>query len=422
MATSTLALCAGQTIAGGLDRSGQSTSAIFNEPGTASLSYGSVQPSVTGTDALGNSYDVAEDYQVTTLSYTGAFSDKLTYALIIDQPYGANVSYGNSPLTSVLGGTMADLSSDAATFVARYAITDRFSILGGVSIEGVQGNVSLNGLAYQTAIATSAVTSAFNSVLPNVLPDLTSTVLNAALAGSATAQAAIDTLYGPGTFASLAAQVGTAASTFVSTGGYKFAMQNDTSIGYLIGAAYEIPDIALRLAATYRFETEHSASTTENLLGITQNGTVDYVTPQSFNLDFQTGIAQNTLLTANFRWTDFSSVDVVPDLLGNDLVNLENARRFSLGIARRFSDSFAGSVSISYEPDTHSATVSPLGPTDGLYGLTIGGRYTHKNINITGGVNYTWLGDANAGVAGVPVASFNDNHVIGVGLKAEITF
>lgn len=417
-----LALSAGQTLAGGLDRSGQSISPIFAEPGTASLSYGVVMPSITGSDAGGNTYDVGDTYHQLGLSYTGAFTDKLTYAIIIDQPYGANVTYGNSPLTSALGGTMADLSSKAATLVARYAVTDRFSVLGGLSIESVEASVSLNGIAYRDAIATSAVTSTFNATLPGGAPQLDSTLLGAALAGSAAAQSAIDAAYGPGTFAALATSVGTTAGDFATNGGYNFNMDRDNSVGVLIGAAYEIPDIALRVSGTYRFETDHSASTVENMLGLTVPGTVNYVTPQSFNLDFQTGIAQNTLLTANFRWTDFSEVNVVPTLLGNDLVNLGDSRRFSVGLARRFSDRFAGTVSLSYEPDSHDATVSPLGPTDGLYGITIGGRYSKNNVNISGGLNYTVVGDANAGVAGQPVATFTDNHVLGVGLKAEITF
>ncbi len=417
-----LAIAAGPSFAGGLDRSGQSISAIFAEPGTASLSFGVVMPSITGTDAGGNSYDVGDTYQQLGLSYTGAFTDKLTYAIIVDQPYGANVTYGNSPLTSALGGTMADLSSKAATIVARYAVTDRFSILGGVSFESVEGTVSLNGIAYRDAISTSAVTATFNAGLPGGAPQLDSTLLGAALAGSTAAQTAIDTAYGAGTFSALATNVGSTATGFATNGGYRFNMARDNSVGVLIGAAYEIPDIALRLAGTYRFETDHSASTVENMLGLTVPGSVNYVTPQSFNLDFQTGIAQNTLLTANFRWTDFSEVDVVPTLLGSDLVNLGDARRFSIGVARRFSDSFAGTVSLSYEPDSHDATVSPLGPTDGLYGITIGGRYTRNNVNISGGINYTVLGDANAGVADQPVAAFTGNSVLGIGIKAEITF
>ena len=238
-----------------------------------------------------------------------------------------------------------------------------------------------------------------------------------------TAQTAIDTTYGAGTFATLAGSLGTTATNFATNDGYKFNMKQDTSVGFLLGAAYEIPDIALRLAASYRFETDHSAATTESMLGQSSvPGTVDYVTPQSFNLDFQTGVAKNTLLTANFRWTDFSAVDVVPTLLGSDLVNIDDSYRYSIGVAHRFSDQFAGTVSLSYEEAGNAATVSPLGPTDGLYGLTVGGRYSKNNVNISGGLNYTWLGAVNAGVGGQTAASFGSNSAVGAGQKIEIVF
>jgi long-subunit fatty acid transport protein len=205
-------------------------------------------------------------------------------------------------------------------------------------------------------------------------------------------------------------------------GGYNFSMEEDYSVGYLIGAAYEIPDIALRLAVTYRFETDHTSSTTESMFGAVVPGSVDYVTPQSLNIDFQTGIAEGTLLTAGFRWTEFSAVDVIPTLLGSDLVNLDDSFRYSLGIARRFNDNFAGSLTLTYEPEGDGATVSPLGPTDGQFGITLGGRYTEGNMSISGGVNYTWLGDAFAGVADQPVASFSGSTALGIGLRAEFTF
>jgi hypothetical protein len=146
-------------------------------------------------------------------------------------------------------------------------------------------------------------------------------------------------------------------------------------------------------------------------------GSVDYVTPQSLNIDFQTGIAEGTLLTAGFRWTEFSAVDVIPTLLGSDLVDLDDSFRYSLGIARRFNDNFAGSLTLTYEPEGDGATVSPLGPTDGQFGITLGGRYTEGNMSISGGVNYTWLGDAFAGVADQPVASFSGSTALGIGLR-----
>ncbi len=420
---SLLALASSSAVAGGLDRSGQSISALFSAPGSTSVSFGSVMPSIKGSDTAGNSYDVGDSYQQYGYAYTGGAADAFSYALIIDQPYGANVTYGNSPLTSTLGGTMADLSSHAATVVGRYALSPRFSLLGGVSAETVEGTVNLNGTAYRGAISAAAVAKTFNAGLPAGTPELDTTTLGAAALGNTTAQAAIDTAYGAGTFATLAGSLTTTSTDFATNDGYKFNMKADTSVGFLLGAAYEIPDIALRLAASYRFETDHSATTSESMLGATAvPGTVDYVTPQSFNLDFQTGVAQNTLLTANFRWTDFSAVDVVPTLLGSDLVNIDDSYRYSIGMAHRFSEQFAGTVSLSYEKAGNAATVSPLGPTDGLYGLTVGGRYSKNNVNISGGLNYTWLGAANAGVGGQTAATFGSNSAVGAGLKIEFVF
>ena len=408
--------------AGGLDRSGQPIGAIFAADGTTTLSFGIVMPSVTGTDSTGASYDVGDTYTQLGFSYTNSISDNLSYALIIDQPYGANVTYGTDPLTTNLGGTMADLTSQAATFVMRYSFGPRFSVYGGISYEGVGADVALNGIAYRNAISTSAVTRGFNATLPGGTPLLSAATLGAAIQGSAAAATAIDTTYGAGTTAALGGQVATQATSFAVNGGYNFNMEEDYSVGYLIGAAYEIPDIALRLAVTYRFETDHTSSTTESMFGAVVPGSVDYVTPQSLNIDFQTGIAEGTLLTAGFRWTEFSAVDVIPTLLGSDLVNLDDSFRYSLGIARRFNDNFAGSLTLTYEPEGDGATVSPLGPTDGQFGITLGGRYTEGNMSISGGVNYTWLGDAFAGVADQPVAAFSGSTALGIGLRAEFTF
>ena len=66
--------------------------------------------------------------------------------------------------------------------------------------------------------------------------------------------------------------------------------------------------------------------------------------------------------------------------------------------------------------------VSPLGPTDGQFGITIGGRYSKDNVNISGGINYTKLGDARAEVAGQPQATFSSSSALSAGLRVEILF
>lgn len=410
LGASGLALMASAATAGGLDRSGQSVMAIFADDNTASLSFGYVAPSVTGTDDQGASYDVGRNYSQIGLSYTNSINEKINYSVIFDQPYGADVSYDVSPITSNLGGTAADLNSKAISFVARYKFSDRISVFGGIKGEGVDATVDLNGTSYASAISVSAVAGA--------IPGVDAETLGAALQGDLDSVVALG---GPGAVAALGAQVTSQATTFLGTGGYSFEMENDTKMGYVMGAAYEIPEIALRFALTYSPEIEHKAKTTENIFGSTVSGDVEYVTPQSVNLDFQTGVAANTLLTASYRWTEFSAVDVIPDALGSDLVNLDDSHRYSIGVARRFSDALAGSVTLTYEP-TGSELVSPLGPTNGQTGITVGARYTDGPIVVSGGFNYTKVGDAKAEVGGSEAASFTNNHVWGVGFKAEMKF
>lgn len=434
LCASALALGAGSAMAGGLDRSGQSVLAIFDANNTTSVSFGHVMPSVTGEDAAGNDYDVGEDYQQYGFSYTNQINEQFNYSLIFDQPYGADVDYNNNPATSALGGTFADLNSRALTFVGRYKVTDRFSVFAGIKAEQVNAEVGLNGTAYRTPIALGAAAATANNTFgtSNITPQLLGA--NAGLAGAAAqAQAAgvLDSFLPPvpvgggataPASAVLANQTNGALTNFFPTGGYRFEMEDDTKPGYLIGAAYEIPDIALRFAATYHFEIEHKADTTERLLGQTIRDEVEYVTPQSLNLEFQTGIAEGTLLTAGYRWTEFSAVDVVPTALGADLVNLEDSHRYTLGVGRQFNDKFAGSITLIYEPEGDGDTVSPLGPTDGQFGVTLGMRYVNGPFNISGGINYTKLGDADAGVQDVAVASFEDNSVVGIGFKAQMNF
>lgn len=418
---SVLALTTGSAFAAGLDRSGQSVSAIFAADGSTALTFGLVMPSVTGKDAGGSSYDIGKRYSQTGLTFTKSVNDRFNWAFIADKPYGVDVDYNADPLTSALGGTKADLNSKALTVVGRYKITDRISVFGGIGAQSIDAEVSLNGQSYAGAIATAGVAA--------TVPGLDSALLGAALGGDIAAATAIDTTYGAGTTAALGGAVAGAVGGFNATGGYNFRMEESTKPNYLIGAAYEIPDIALRIAGTYRFETKHKATISEDLLGTTFDGTtpgyddeIDYVSPQSFNLEMQTGIAPGTLVTASYRWTEFSAVDIVPSRLGSDLVNLGDAHRYTLGVAKRFNDRFSGSVTLSYEPTTGDDTVSPLGPTDGLKGISFGGQFTDGPIKISGGINYSWLGDADAGVAGIKAAEFRDNHAVGIGFKAEMTF
>lgn len=208
----------------------------------------------------------------------------------------------------------------------------------------------------------------------------------------------------------------------VTTGGlpaYDMTTSTEVDYGYVVGVAYERPDIALRVALSYISEVTHDFAATDNLLF---PGAVDFSTtiPQGVNLDFQTGVAANTLVFGSIRWRDWSEFTIAPR---GGLVPLSTDNKdtvsYSLGVGRKFSETFSGLASVGYEPAGGGA-VGNLGPTDGYKSVTLAGIYTAPaGMKVTVGASYGWVGDATtSGIGG----RFTDNNFIGVGVKVGYAF
>ena len=358
-----MALAASAASAGGIERTAQSIDPLFADGNYFEFSFGKVKPEVSGTAGGASSGDMAADYSQLAFAYKHQFSDKLSFALIYDQPYGADVAYPSGTGYPFAGAT-ADLNTTALTGILRYQLGERFSVHGGVRHQQMDAEISIPLLAGVPA-------------------------------------------------------------------GYTATGASDDGTGYLVGVAYEIPDIALRVALTYNSAIDHQNPTSEGagFGALTLDSTTSITTPQSVNLDFQTGIAEDTLLFGGVRWVDWSEFDITPALFttavspGGSLVSYDNdSYTYNIGVGRRFSENFSGSVSVSYEK-SNGGFASNLGPTDGKVGVTLGGRYTMDNITISGGINYTWIGDANTVATTTPtISSFTNNSAIGVGLRVGVTF
>lgn len=338
----------------GLDRSGQPVGIIFEEGNYVELSYGFVKPSIDGnstttaTSSIGN---VADSYGQLGLGFKTDFNDRLSFALIIDEPYGADIQYPSSA-AAPLGNTAAELDSRAITGLLRYKFDDNFSAHGGIRVQRISGNVVLPG-----------------------------------------------------------------AGTTVE-------LENSTSLGYAIGAAYERPEIALRVALTYFSEVDHDFDTTTG--GAFQE-VLNVTTPQAVNLDFQTGIAKDTLLFGSIRWAEYSVVQVTPTPVGTSIVDVEDGFSYSLGIGHRFNERFSGSISASLDTAGEDDLVSPLGPTNGSYSVGLGGQYkVNDKVTISGGVRYVVFGDVrpalNTPAPDTPFAELEDNHAVAFGLKIGYRF
>lgn len=347
-----LAVSATSVLAGGMDRSGQSIAPIFENGTYAELSYGSVDPTVSGVFAgVLSSGDMAKTYGMLGAAYKRDLTDQLSMALIIDSPFGADVDYGSADAGYPFLGATASVETTAITALLRYKFDDRLSVHGGIRNLTSRGEVSLPALP------------------------------------------------------------GTAPAYEMST-----TKENDWS--YLVGAAYEIPDIALRAALTYSSETTIDFETTENFAPGTTNP-MQVIMPKSVRFDFQTGIAADTLLMANVRWAEWSKTTIAPANYAPLVEYDDDVMTYSIGVGRRFSDQLSASVSYGYEKAA-GGTVGNLGPTDGSQSITVGVKYSiNENTALSGGASYVWIGDATTSTIG---AAFSDNSALGVGLKLSHSF
>jgi long-chain fatty acid transport protein len=138
--------------------------------------------------------------------------------------------------------------------------------------------------------------------------------------------------------------------------------------GFRIGAAYEIPEIALRAQLMYRSSTTYGAEGNLNipagLLGIPLPPTtlVDVAAlgrgtlPQSLEMKLQSGIAPGWLAFGSVKWTDWSattSLDVISAgtgaILSRDLYNWKDGWTVTAGVGHAFNDQVSGAVSLTWD-------------------------------------------------------------------------
>lgn len=198
----------------------------------------------------------------------------------------------------------------------------------------------------------------------------------------------------------------------LQVGGPTLVYSADGDLGFVLGGAYEIPDIALRVALTYFSGTDHVLPSQLPIPAGTINP------PQSVNLDFQTGIAANTLLFGQIRWADWTDTQVIASAGNPPVVTYSNdVLTYTLGVGRKLNETWSIAASIGHEK-AEGGLSSRLSPTDGYTSLGLGATYTADNMKITGGVRYYKLGDASTAGPG----TFTDNSAIGFGIKVGYTF
>ncbi|RKG34578.1 OmpP1/FadL family transporter [Acinetobacter tianfuensis] len=390
--------------AAALDRSGQSISA-FLQPGNyfeAGISV--LDPNVSGHFKAAPSVstgEMADDYQFYNVALKLQPTSNFSFGLIYDQPFGAAATYSPTALNvfnNAAGeSTEVEVETQNLSFIFGYQPTENFNFYAGPVYQTVKGNVQLRGAAY----------------------------------GGATA-----------------------------FGAYNANIGEDSAVGWLAGFAYQIPEIALKASVTYRSEIEHEVNVKEQSTGAgpittiinnpADTGSTDITTPQSVNLDLQTGIMANTVAFANVRWVNWKDFSIRPYKFGKgseaasaaatgglytkgfNLVDYSDDQiSATVGVGRKFTDHWAGNVSVGYDTGAGNP-VSTLGPTEGYWSVGLGAQFSPApNYFIAAGVKYLMLGDATAhsGTYSIPgnavaaqVAEFEDNDAWAYGLKIGYKF
>ena len=354
--------------AAGLERSITSVAPLFEEGRYLEFSAAFVTSDLSGQDGqippgfglptsalTGDTGDLLDNYAQFGAAYKADINEVLSYAILLNEPYGASTAY---PTASAAFPDVTGVYNGSAADVESYALTAL--------------------LAY----------------------DINERVK----------------VYGGPTIQSISPS----ASILFPTIDYSVEADSDIGVGYTFGAAYSIPEIALRVGLTYRSEIEHDLDTDETstpYLGPNRSQTV-FETPDSLTLDFQSGIAENTLLFGQVHWVDWSEFAISPPnysmiFSGRPLVAYDSDYiTYTLGIGRRFTDEWSGAVSVNWEPQ-EDIELTSLGPVDGRVGVSLGATYENDKMKISGGISYTQLGSAR----NVLNTDFDDGEAIGVGFR-----
>jgi len=377
IAVAVLSVFAGQSYAAGLERSPQQIDALFEKGTYAEVGYTFISPDVTGKDTSGNHIsDMAEDFQSLNYAVKTDLVPNLRLAVIYDEPFGAKVKFEgdnnfiakNRPAEDA--NTRVNVRSKNVTALLGYNLNKNIMVYAGPALQELKADVHLRGLTY-------AVNSGYNNSF------------------------------------------------------------DDIAVGWVTGMSYAKPEMGILASLTYRSEIKHKTTIQEDvpLADIVFAGDYshsnkgDITTPESINLNLQTGLNQTTALYAKVRYVPWGDFAYYPPILkastsaalgkGLPLVDYsEDQTSVELGLGKRLSPNLALSVSGLW--DSGAGDPAPtLGPVDGYWGVGLAAKYNlNQNLAFSLGGRYMWFGDAKGELSSRQVVGdFKDNTGYIVGMK-----
>ena len=209
-------------------------------------------------------------------------------------------------------------------------------------------------------------------------------------------------------------------------------------IAPVVGVAYEMKDIALRVEGIFQAKTDMSLTAKSAANAVIAGGgsiaavpgSSTLVIPQTITLNFQSGIAEDTLLFGSIHKADWDDAQIdIPINAATSAPAIGSSfstkTAYSIGLGRKISNELSLLASYSAEDGGGSTSSDPFTLTDGYQTLGFAARYTRDNMTFTAGYGYTKVGDVLvSNVTGLPgyTADYKDNDIGAIGLKVGFSF
>lgn len=302
------ALCAGSAMAGGYSRGEANTDVLFDS-GTATIDAGFLYVSpqrsydtISGARATDGRF--SDDYWIPSVAVGVRPADIFGCALTYTQSFGAAATYGTQAQNAERTNAVAAGGAAAANYTISKGFTsNEYGATCSVKFDAGQGKFHVLGGIF--------------------LEDFSYT-----------------------------------AKSMTGTLNFK----DNGSVGYRLGAAYEIPEYALRASLMYRSQVRHNATGTFDFSAIAQAGnggiaraaaTGSGTLPQSVKLYVQSGIAPDWLVYGSVKWTNWSVLQTLNYTVGTtarqDKYFWKDGWTIQAGVGHKFNDTVSGTLNLTWD-------------------------------------------------------------------------
>jgi long-subunit fatty acid transport protein len=214
-----------------------------------------------------------------------------------------------------------------------------------------------------------------------------------------------------------------------------------------LGAAYERSEIALKVELVYQPDgvvQVPMGSSLSSLIPTTPVSGASIAFPETTTLNFQSGIAEGTLLYGAIHQGKWSTAQIIVPANPNGInpatgaadaavspigSSFDDKVHYSIGVGRKVSDELALSISYAREDGGGALTSDPFTFRNGYDTYSVSARYTaSESLTISAGYTYTTAGDVKVvheAAPGVPsglTLDYTDNSVSGFGFKIGYSF